>query len=140
MVTDSIAQPSVFEVKVNSTDPIWLYCTAPKHCQGGMVGVINPSKTDASKSLDAYAVAAKAHTELSQVPASVFGGSVVSNSNNGGGGGSGGADASASGMPGMSGSASMSAGPTPTRTAAAVALVPGAGVLFAGVAAALAVL
>jgi plastocyanin len=31
-----------FIVKVNSTDPIWFYCSVQGHCQGGMVGVINP--------------------------------------------------------------------------------------------------
>jgi plastocyanin len=33
---------AVFRVTVNSSDPIWLYCSAPGHCQGGMVMVINP--------------------------------------------------------------------------------------------------
>ena len=33
---------NVFRVQVNSTDPIWYYCGVPGHCQGGMVGVINP--------------------------------------------------------------------------------------------------
>jgi plastocyanin len=26
----------------NATQPIWFYCTQGKHCQNGMVGVINP--------------------------------------------------------------------------------------------------
>jgi plastocyanin len=30
-----------YEVK-NASAPIWFYCTQGKHCQGGMVGVINP--------------------------------------------------------------------------------------------------
>lgn len=33
---------AVFRVTVNSSDPIWLYCSAPSHCQSGMVMVINP--------------------------------------------------------------------------------------------------
>jgi plastocyanin len=33
---------TTFEVKVNSTDPLWIYCGAPAHCEAGMVGVINP--------------------------------------------------------------------------------------------------
>jgi plastocyanin len=32
-----------FVVKVNNTDPMWIYCTTPGHCQAGMVGVINPA-------------------------------------------------------------------------------------------------
>lgn len=32
-----------FTVTVNSTHPMWFYCTAVGHCQAGMVGVINPS-------------------------------------------------------------------------------------------------
>jgi hypothetical protein len=35
-------QKNVFTVMVNSTDPIWFYCGQVGHCQGGMVGVINP--------------------------------------------------------------------------------------------------
>lgn len=34
--------PTTFTVQVNNTDPIWFYCSTPTHCQGGMVGVINP--------------------------------------------------------------------------------------------------
>ncbi|MCJ1356616.1 MAG: hypothetical protein MMC33_006611 [Icmadophila ericetorum] len=45
------AQP-VFTVMVNDTSPIWFYCSQAKHCQKGMVGVINPpmnsNKTQAS--------------------------------------------------------------------------------------------
>lgn len=26
----------------NASAPVWFYCTRAKHCQGGMVGVINP--------------------------------------------------------------------------------------------------
>jgi plastocyanin len=31
-----------FTVTVNDTQPIWLYCAAPTHCQLGMAMVINP--------------------------------------------------------------------------------------------------
>jgi plastocyanin len=31
-----------FVVNVTSTDPMWFYCGQVSHCQGGMVGVINP--------------------------------------------------------------------------------------------------
>jgi plastocyanin len=31
-----------FVVDVASSDPMWFYCGQVSHCQGGMVGVINP--------------------------------------------------------------------------------------------------
>lgn len=37
----SYQQGKTFTITVNSTDPMWFYCTAPSHCQAGMVGVIN---------------------------------------------------------------------------------------------------
>jgi plastocyanin len=33
-----------YEVK-NASAPVWFYCSQGKHCQAGMVGVINPPKT-----------------------------------------------------------------------------------------------
>lgn len=39
--TDVQLQMPVFTVMVNDTNPIWFYCATAKHCQGGMVGVIN---------------------------------------------------------------------------------------------------
>jgi hypothetical protein len=30
-----------YTIMINSTTPIWLYCSQAKHCQGGMVMVIN---------------------------------------------------------------------------------------------------
>ncbi|GIJ86464.1 hypothetical protein Asppvi_005353 [Aspergillus pseudoviridinutans] len=38
--------PEVFTLTVNDTNPIWYYCGQIGHCQAGMVGVINPSKTE----------------------------------------------------------------------------------------------
>lgn len=32
----------IFTIKINNTDPIWLYCSETAHCQNGMVAVINP--------------------------------------------------------------------------------------------------
>ena len=31
----------VFSMRVNGTDPMWIYCSVPGHCSGGMVMVIN---------------------------------------------------------------------------------------------------
>jgi plastocyanin len=39
--TEALANTTfTYEVK-NASAPIWFYCTQGKHCQGGMVGVIN---------------------------------------------------------------------------------------------------
>ena len=37
----AISSMETFSVTVNSTDPIWLYCGTPSHCEGGMAAVIN---------------------------------------------------------------------------------------------------
>jgi plastocyanin len=33
---------SVFNVTVNSTESLWIYCSVPGHCQLGMAMVVNP--------------------------------------------------------------------------------------------------
>lgn len=35
----------VFQVMVNSTDPMWMFCSTPGHCQGGMAMVVNQAST-----------------------------------------------------------------------------------------------
>ncbi|KAK6347948.1 hypothetical protein TWF718_005768 [Orbilia javanica] len=66
------AKSPTFTVKVTDSNPIWYYCSVGKHCQGGMVGVINPGPKDDVK---AYAAASKkASSNVS--PAEVFGGTV----------------------------------------------------------------
>ena len=43
-----------FRVQVkNASAPMWFYCSQGQHCQGGMVGVINPPKSG-ERTLDAY--------------------------------------------------------------------------------------
>ena len=32
----------IWRVMINSTDPLWLYCSASGHCEGGMALVVNP--------------------------------------------------------------------------------------------------
>jgi plastocyanin len=32
----------VWRLQVNGTDPLWLYCSAQGHCEGGMAMVVNP--------------------------------------------------------------------------------------------------
>jgi plastocyanin len=35
----------VFQVMVNSTSPMWMYCSTPGHCQGGMAMVVNQASS-----------------------------------------------------------------------------------------------
>ena len=63
----------VFRVMVNSTDPIFFYCTIEGHCQGGMVGAVNPSSDE---TLDNYKNMAQ-NAEGGKAPASMFGGTLV---------------------------------------------------------------
>ncbi|KID95275.1 extracellular serine-rich protein, partial [Metarhizium majus ARSEF 297] len=88
----------VFQVMVNSTNPMAFYCTVASHCQGGMVGVVNPSSTD---SLDKYKSTAKS-ASTNQAPPAVFGGRM--------------AQGSATSPSGASGTAS---GAQPTKSGAA---------------------
>jgi plastocyanin len=39
--TKSGPAPMSFELTINSTTPIWYFCGQGKHCESGMVGVIN---------------------------------------------------------------------------------------------------
>ncbi|KAK1758861.1 extracellular serine-rich protein [Echria macrotheca] len=71
---------SVFQVKINSTDPIFFYCGVPTHCQAGMVGVINPNS---SQTLSAYQSKASSSSNTG-VPSNVFGGTVVAAGSSGG--------------------------------------------------------
>ena len=40
--TTSLANTTFTYEVTNASTPIWFYCSQGKHCQGGMVGVINP--------------------------------------------------------------------------------------------------
>jgi len=62
-----------FVVDVASSDPMWFYCGQVSHCQGGMVGVINPPAS--GQTLDEFKSAA-AGTSKSSLPASVQGGTL----------------------------------------------------------------
>lgn len=44
-----------FTIQINSTTPLWIYCSQGKHCEAGMVMVINEnSKANATRTLDNY--------------------------------------------------------------------------------------
>ncbi|GJN81313.1 extracellular serine-rich protein [Purpureocillium lilacinum] len=65
--------PSIFQVTVESTDPTFFYCSAGSHCQGGMVGVANPSS---GKSLATYKDHAKS-SGSNVSPDAPYGGKLV---------------------------------------------------------------
>lgn len=83
--TASGQAPDVFQIVVETTDPIWYYCaqTVGNHCQNGMAGVINQN-FDSANTLAAYKAAA-ALTGTSGVPPVVQGGVVIPNPNPNGG-------------------------------------------------------
>lgn len=100
-----------FVVTVQSSDPLWFYCGQLGHCQGGMVGVINPPAS--GNTLDEFKSAA-ANVAKSSLPSSVQGGVL-------GGSASGGS---------TSGSTSATAASSTSKSGAGM-LVPG-GALFLG--------
>ncbi|KAG6002495.1 hypothetical protein E4U21_003023 [Claviceps maximensis] len=116
------AENNVFRVTVNSTDATPFYCSVGRHCQAGMVGVINPSSTN---SLDDYKGLVKAAPE-NKSPDDAFGGTMVTST-----------DASASGTPTASSSTSSTAtGAQPSKTGAAsqmkASLLGGVGAVVLG--------
>jgi len=62
----------MFSMRVNTTDPIWLYCSQVEHCQNGMSMVINPPAPSTGKTLAKY----QSHSEgvAGSSPVKVFGG------------------------------------------------------------------
>ncbi|KIW34690.1 uncharacterized protein PV07_01454 [Cladophialophora immunda] len=71
---------TMFSMRVNSTDPLWLYCGQVGHCAAGMAMVINPPSN--GNTLAAYQKAASGQS--GQIPSSVFGGVIVANVDNAG--------------------------------------------------------
>ncbi|KAK2001933.1 hypothetical protein LX36DRAFT_697918 [Colletotrichum falcatum] len=103
----------VWTLEIKDKSPKWFYCATGKHCQSGMVGVINAPAGN-KKTIDMYATAAKA-AEANVAPSSVSGGKLGPASASGTTGGSGsttsgtpasGSDAPMSSMSGMPMSAS----------------------------------
>ncbi len=41
-VSENSSMMPSYSIAINDTKPIWFYCSQGKHCQQGMVGVINP--------------------------------------------------------------------------------------------------
>ncbi|EQB55074.1 hypothetical protein GCG54_00003333 [Colletotrichum gloeosporioides] len=127
-------QIPVFTVEVKSATPMWLYCSQGKHCQNGMVMVINENtNANATRSLANYAKAAK-NVAQALIPGQTGGGSGSGSGNGGGsaspttGGGSGSGSGSGSGNGG-----GASATPSSPPTAGAVSLsAPGTLLLALG--------
>ncbi|KAI9052754.1 hypothetical protein LZ554_003027 [Drepanopeziza brunnea f. sp. 'monogermtubi'] len=46
--------PPIFRLKINDTDPLFFYCSAPGACLEGMVGVVNPNATHSYANQFAY--------------------------------------------------------------------------------------
>ncbi|KAK0122473.1 hypothetical protein ONS95_010705 [Cadophora gregata] len=102
--TTSGVNTNTFSIKVNNTSPIWFYCAAPGHCEGGMAGVINPP-ADGSRTIEQYQAAA-ANVNETVAPKTVQGGTV------------GPAQAQSSGTASGTASGTSSASPTATGNAA----------------------
>ncbi|KAI4247250.1 MAG: hypothetical protein L6R40_001593 [Gallowayella cf. fulva] len=109
---DAAMMPS-YTIKVNDTKPIWYYCSQGKHCQDGMVGVINPPAANKSRTIESFtALANKATENLSPGQQSLStsstssSGSSTSGSGNYYGSGSYGSSGSSAAAPADSGSTS----------------------------------
>ncbi|EGO59297.1 hypothetical protein NEUTE1DRAFT_79253 [Neurospora tetrasperma FGSC 2508] len=98
-----VASDNVFRVTVNSTTPLWFYCSQGKHCQAGMVGAVNAKSTD---DFDKFTTAAKAAASNVTPAGGIFGGSVAKASSSDGS--SSGGSSSTTLVPVHSGSASAS--------------------------------
>ena len=123
--TDSGAHENTFVYTVNNASrPVWFYCTRGQHCQGGMVGVINPPPSGPN-TIAAFETAARdADDNVEPTSTAGTGGEIKANSNS----------SSPSGTPSSSGSPSSTASDAAsTSSGAAVALGVGKGLAFTGV-------
>ncbi|KAG8904978.1 hypothetical protein FRB99_000937, partial [Tulasnella sp. 403] len=66
----SAANNPTFDVQVNSTDPIWVYCAQPGHCQAGMVFAANPTAAQTFNAFQATAEG-KSSPAASSTPAAM---------------------------------------------------------------------
>lgn len=102
-----------YTIMINSTTPIWLYCSQGKHCQSGMTMVINEDiATNATQSLANYQAQAKLATV--NLP-----GDAIS-------GGSGGVASNSTGTSGSSMTASMAGSKTSSTAGTATGKATGA--------------
>ncbi|OAP56081.1 hypothetical protein AYL99_09260 [Fonsecaea erecta] len=100
---------TMFSMRVNSTDPIWIYCGQVGHCAAGMAMVINPPSN--GNTLAAYQSAASGKS--GQIPSNVFGGVIVANVD-----GAGASSSSSSSSSSASGSSSITSGSSSATSSA----------------------
>ncbi|KAI1460914.1 hypothetical protein F4805DRAFT_349809 [Annulohypoxylon moriforme] len=111
-----------YTVMVSAKTPLWFYCSQAKHCQAGMVMVVNENTAaNSSRSLTAFKTLAKAQT-ANVAPSRASGGTTGSNSTSGSTGSTSGSDSS-SGSGTSSGSGSTTSG---SASAASSAVTTGA--------------
>ncbi|KAI9675754.1 MAG: hypothetical protein M1817_001121 [Caeruleum heppii] len=53
-VSANASMMPVYTVEVKDDKPMWFYCSQGKHCQGGMVGVVNAPAANTSRTIDTY--------------------------------------------------------------------------------------
>jgi len=82
-VSASDSMTPTYTIMINSTTPMWLYCSQGKHCQNGMSMVINEN-TATNKTLEAYQTAAKG-VATSLAPGETSNGTAGSTTNTGSG-------------------------------------------------------
>jgi len=84
-VSASTTSAPTYTIQINSTTPMWIYCSQAKHCQAGMNLVINENtKANATRSLANFkALAAKATANLA--PSTVTNGTAGTSSSTGSG-------------------------------------------------------
>ncbi|KAI9755482.1 MAG: swr complex subunit [Chaenotheca gracillima] len=73
-------QMPAYTIAINDTKPIWFYCSQGKHCQSGMVGVINAPAANKSRTLDSFKNLAKSAAK-NVSPSVIEGGTSSSGSN-----------------------------------------------------------
>ncbi|EEP75811.1 predicted protein [Uncinocarpus reesii 1704] len=66
---------ATFTIPIRDTEPKWIYCSFGRHCQNGMVGVINPP-SEGDNTFDAYKSAAEEAPESNR-PTAINGGSLI---------------------------------------------------------------
>ncbi|KAK0639151.1 Cupredoxin [Cercophora newfieldiana] len=118
-------QMSIFTINVTNTNPMWIYCAQGRHCENGMVMVINaPTAAGTNRTLANYrALAAQANTVVPGGGLAPGGGG---GANGGVGGGIGG------GIPGTTPDSTANPnGSTNTPTAGAGILAPATYMLMA---------
>lgn len=67
-----------FNILINDTKPIWLYCGQASHCQKGMAMVINQNPTETVKTLENYKKAAAQIAAPGSSSSSAYGGGATS--------------------------------------------------------------